>query len=448
MKQIIIPKEFANKIEEKIKEYSVIYIYAQIGWGKTSVTLEYLKQKKIPFLYAQAGKNNFQQAISEAKTKVVVVDDLQDILLENEEYLKENFYQLLREHKFIFLSRAYMPAWMKPYQIIGQMGIMDSETLRFSNKEVEKYLGMKGIQMDEPDLYKFCRATIGYPLALTFSAHWIAAGERRIPYIGEKARKDIFDYYDELLFQNWSRELYTFMLQMSGFDQFTLKLATMVTGDPFVGNLIEEAGKVGSFLFKTGDEYTIESFFREYLQYKQKQIFSETAIQNIYHNAGLYYELESDLKNALKYYSLCQDSNKIHELLARNSELHPGIGSYIEVEEYYHALSEEQILQSPVLMSGMCMLCSLKMQVEESEYWYEKLKEFGQQLRKTDLQYKYVIGKLCWLDIALPHRGSANVEKILLDMMWKKQNKEIAIHEFSITSNLPSVVNGGKDFSC
>ena len=295
-------------------------------------------------------------------------------------------------------------------------------------------------------MYQICNITKGYPLALSSMVYWLSSCDEPIMEMKNRVYKDVFDYYDEMLFRNWSRELYTFLLQMGGFDSFTLGLASMVTGHPSVRSLIDEADRVGSFLSQKDNEYRIEPFFRKYLRKKQERTFNESAVHNIYHNAGLYYELQSDYKNALKYYSLCQDNGKIHELLTRHSDMHPGIGSYVELEEYYRALPQEEILQSATLMCGMSMLCSMSMQAEESEYWYKELELYCQKLKKSDLQYKYVLGKLRWLDVSLPHRGSVGIEKMLVDIVTKKQNKEVVLREISVTSNLPSVLNGGKDF--
>lgn len=189
------------------------------------------------------------------------------------------------------------------------------------------------------------------------------------------------------------------------------------------------------------------TFVREYFLSKQERMLSESEIYNIYHNAGLYYELRMDLKNAMKYYSKCGDEDKVRDLLVRNSNLHPGNASYLEVEEYYRAFPKERVLENPDLMCGMCMLCSLSLQVEESEYWYKALSEYCKNLKKTDREYKYIKGRLYWLDISLPHRGSVNVESLLVSGMNKLKNKEFSVQEISVTSNLPSVLNGGKDFS-
>lgn len=53
---------------------------------------------------------------------------------------------------------------------------------------------------------------------------------------------------------------------------------------------------------------------------------------------------------------------------------------------------------------------------------------------------------MLYLDIGLPHRGSVDVLKLLKSAYTMVFNKEVRIQEWSVTSNLPSMMNGGKDF--
>ena len=92
--------------------------------------------------------------------------------------------------------------------------------------------------------------------------------------------------------------------------------------------------------------------------WKLEQEYDDERKKTLYSRGGLYYELNEDYKRALECYSKSGDSNKISELLARNAELHPGIGHYDEMEPYYRMLPEREILASPALIQAMSMLCA------------------------------------------------------------------------------------------
>ena len=56
-------------------------------------------------------------------------------------------------------------------------------------------------------------------------------------------------------------------------------------------------------------------------------------------------------------------------------------------------------------------------------------------------------GRLAWLDISLPQRGAEGLTTIIPAVFRLLTNKEVTLPAFSITSALPSLMNGGKDFS-
>ena len=134
------------------------------------------------------------------------------------------------------------------------------------------------------------------------------------------------------------------------------------------------------------------------------------------------------------------------ELLIKNSELHPGLAHYDEMEDYYRALPREQILSSPALMAGMSMLSSICMDYDVSEAWYLELERCAGRLKRSDDDGKSVRGWLAWLDIGLPQRDVNDILTKLPSVVNLLTSKEIVMPEFSVTSRLPSIMNGGKDF--
>lgn len=181
----------------------------------------------------------------------------------------------------------------------------------------------------------------------------------------------------------------------------------------------------------------------EALRRRAKSVYGVPQINQYAYNAGLYYETHDDIVSALAMYKKCDSSDRIKELLVRNARKNPGAGFYYEMKDYYFRLDEEDVIDNPVLMSGLSMLYGMLMQEEKSEYWYNKLKDFANCANGGEL--REAKSMLTYLDVSLAHRGS----KGILDILTKAYhllNKNISLPEFSTTSNLPSVINGGKDF--
>ena len=143
-------------------------------------------------------------------------------------------------------------------------------------------------------------------------------------------------------------------------------------------------------------------------------------------------------------YEACGNRNRISCLLIDNARKNPGSGYLYELRHYYLTLPEETIVESIELIAGMCMLQSILMNPEESERWYDILA--AQEKKKNGSERKTVKNWLAYLDIALPHRGSGGLIDILKNAFILLTNRQITLPEFSVTSNLPSQMNGGKDF--
>ncbi|MBR7083807.1 MAG: hypothetical protein IKI37_01290, partial [Oscillospiraceae bacterium] len=165
-----------------------------------------------------------------------------------------------------------------------------------------------------------------------------------------------------------------------------------------------------------------------------------------YYRAAYWYEQHDRISEALEYYCLAGAETQMTELLIRNAAQHPGAGHYYDTRKYYEALPEQTILKNPVLISGMSMLCSLMLNPKDSEKWYQKLQEFAENPENPKHKRKEARNKLVYLDIALPHRAGKGIIKIFKNAFKLLKSGEIKLQEFSVTSNLPSVMNGGLDF--
>lgn len=154
--------------------------------------------------------------------------------------------------------------------------------------------------------------------------------------------------------------------------------------------------------------------------------------------------MNGQISQALEIYERCGAYAQIRELLVRNARVNPGAGHYYELRRYYLNMDEAEAAKSPVLMAGLSMLHSMLMDPEKSEYWYRKLSEFAKTAQGG--AKREARSRLYYLDIGLPHRGSQDVLKIMLKAPAMLFDQGIHLPEFSVTSNVPSTMNGGKDF--
>ena len=95
----------------------------------------------------------------------------------------------------------------------------------------------------------------------------------------------------------------------------------------------------------------------------------------------------------------------------------------------------------------MSILCSLCNDYSGSEKWYAALRNFAVGKKRTDALAKETASRLAWLDISLPQRSVMDIKNNVVNIYKMVKNKEISLPPFSATSMLPSILNGGKDFS-
>ena len=95
-------------------------------------------------------------------------------------------------------------------------------------------------------------------------------------------------------------------------------------------------------------------------------------------------------------------------------------------------------------MAGISLLQSMLMNIEESNRWYHQLEKFAEE--HSDSMGKEARSRLLYLKISLPHTGTENMIDLLKNADLLIHNKKVVLPELSVTSNLPSMMNGGKDF--
>jgi LuxR family maltose regulon positive regulatory protein len=284
-------------------------------------------------------------------------------------------------------------------------------------------------------------------VALELLCRHMADGTRYDGEILAQCKRELFVYYDEAVFRRFECPMRNLLMCLSPFEKFRLELARMVSGDPGAGELLGRLQRDTTMMLFDGlDTYRFWPIFREFLSWERSQSMTEAEVRTVYGRAALYYELSGELSDALRCYSLAGESAKISALLVKNAEAHPGVGHYRELQDYYFALPREEILRSPALMCGMSMLTALCLDYETSERWYGELRDYASRLRRSDADYRQVQGKLAYLDIALPQRGSAGLIGVIGSVFRVMADRQLRVPAFSVTSNLPSIMNGGKDF--
>lgn len=444
MNEYIKPVEAFKKLDAANLLKQNVYIYAASGYGKTELVKQYFK--KGTYLYIPCSQNSCDLSVIPndcERTVTVVIDNVNAI---DSDELRGEIKELCRRKKLwvIILGRSMMPSWLYDTVITCHMVIIPEDDLALTEEGIDKYMRSEGIILSEEEL-RFQRETCeGNAFGIKYAAQQLLAGKRTGNELFEQNSIMYQRYLEQSIISELSTEIVDFLLKISIVDSFTEALASIITGNSAVYSLIERTMDSGNFIYKKNDVYTLRLQMRNALRRKAVKEISTNDLHNYAVLAGGYYESCGEDNKALELYAKYNDSDRIRELLIRNSRKNPETGYFIEMRKYYLMLSDEDIRSNAYLMSAMSMLYSMLLDFDKSEYWYNELKAYKN--RAIGSRQREAICLIAYLDVGLPGRGSVNILQLIKDCYTLLTEKSLSVPEFSVTSNLPSLMNGGKDF--
>lgn len=441
----IVPEIALKKLRVAKGFSQMVYIYGATGFGKTELVKQYLKNRK--YIYFSCDDGIWQEGYLEAEKgekDIVVIDDLQQ--LRSDEAKKKILELAMDENVWLILiGRSPSISWIMPIYAKKGIVIIGEEDLKLSEKAIKQYFNMFNLNCSDEYIKYIYETGEGNPYVLQYVVRKMIEGTQPYEVLSGNAEKFYIEFLENFVIVRWDTDLADFLIRISVVDKFTESLAETITGNNRIGLLLEKAKSAGNFIkVSENGVYSLRPVLLKALRNKAEKYYDYETIRQCAYNAGLYYEMHDKIVLALSMYEKSGNNARIRELLTRNARRNPGTGHYFELRKYYLSMNEEEIEKSAVLMSGMSMLYSLLMQEDKSEYWYEKLKDYSNTAKGGEK--REALSYLTYLDISLPHRGSINLIEILKKVPILLFDKGIELPEFSVTGNLPSTMNGGKDF--
>ena len=445
-KNIIIKTSVQKRFDSFMMHGRVLFFSAPCGFGKTVLADALLRGRNV--LRQSAADPDCAIPPSAQDWDILLIDDLQFM---QEEAGQQALCELIRsspERHFVLLSRGVPPGCLTAFQYTGLMTVLEAEDLLFDAGDVRRLFQLSGVNVTDSEIDGILKESVGYPLGVAITARCMSPDKPWTPELVARVFHEVFLYFETAIYRRFDLPVRRFLLELAPFESFDLEMARMVSGDPRAGERLDWLLRYTTMLlYDDCQRFHFWPGFRAFLLWEMEREYTEEKRKALISRGGLYYELKEDYAHALECYTSGGDHSKVSELLVRNAELHPGMGHYAEMEKYYRSLPEAEILASPSLMQGMSMLCALVMDYEGSERWYGEMQKFAEHCDRQDAAGKQARGRLAWLDISLPQRGVKGLTETIPAVFRLLTNKEVALPSFSVTSALPSIMNGGKDFS-
>ena len=443
---IIVKPSVEKQVDRFLRQGRALFFSAPCGFGKTAVAEALLSGREV--LRLSADSADFSLPSAEADWQILLLDDLQDMQEEQDWNALCELIRTCPDRRFVLLSRGAPPGCLMAFQYTGLMTVLEADDLLFDADDVRRLLRLYGVEAADSEIDGILKESVGYPLGVAITARCMSPGKPWTPELVARVFREVFLYFETAIYRRFDLPVRRFLLELAPFESFDLEMARMVSGDPRAGERLDWIFRYTTMLrYDDCQRFHFWSGFRAFLLWEMEREYTEEKRKALISRGGLYYELKEDYAHALECYTSGGDHSKVSELLVRNAELHPGMGHYAEMEKYYRSLPEAEILASPSLMQGMSMLCALAMDYEGSERWYGELQAFAERCGRQDAAGKQARSRLAWLDISLPQRGVNGLTETIPAVFRLLMNKEVTLPSFSVTSALPSIMNGGKDFS-
>lgn len=393
---IIVKPSVRQRFDSFMERGRVLFFSAPCGFGKSTLSDALLSGRDV--LRLNAGAADFALPALSDGWDILLIDDFQMIPAEDG---GQALCELIRSDpgkRFLLLSRGAPPGYLTAFQYSGLMTTLEADDLLFEREDICKYFSGCGVAVTDSEVGGILRESIGYPLGVAVTARCMSGGRSFGPEVVARAFREVFSYFEAAIYRRFDLPVRRFLLELAPFERFNLEMARMVSGDPHAGDRLDWLLSHTTMLrYDDVQHFRFWPQFRSFLLWEMEREYSEGKRRALFSRGALYYELK---------------------------------------EDYAHAL-----------MQGMSMLCALAMDYEGSERWYHELQEFGKRCGRDDAAGKQARSRLAWLDISLPQRGVEGLTETIPAVFRLMTNKEVSLPSFSVTSALPSVMNGGKDFS-
>lgn len=240
---------------------------------------------------------------------LVVIDDLHFI---ESAAVYEFIYQVgcsgIPWLRIVILSRTYPNFPTAEMELKGTLFVIGPQELAFTAEEADEYYAL--VQFDPP-------AEVRRHI-FRISQGWIASILLLVEGYQNTGRLDdnasINDMFVSSVFRYYSEYEKRLLTQVAVLDTFTQKMLNYVLDDPNASAAVESACKANAFIFRNQQgRYCFHQMFRDFLLSGQAAPLQDSSV--FLHRAAQWYSDNGNLKEAIRYWMIANDRDRIMETL-------------------------------------------------------------------------------------------------------------------------------------
>ncbi|MGN0076600.1 MAG: LuxR C-terminal-related transcriptional regulator [Parafannyhessea sp.] len=441
----MVPLELDDYLRPQWEQTRIAFVSGPLGFGKSAFARRMLRGLDV--LEVDAEREDAAKAVTEATAReheAVLLDNIHDAISAAQGSELAAVAERCPGTRFVFVSRAPMPGWLTPFFARGEVLIVTSEDLSFTNADIAHLLAANGVSPDPARVRHLAELTMRYPLAVALAVSHILQDH------GNDWESSIYDevmrYFEVEFDRRFDAGTQAMLLLATLFGRVDDDFVTSVLGEKDGRAFLETIHHNTCFITREGRGWTVRPDILTFFRWERERRHADGDAQAIVSRAIDYYVERGNYPSALEVCSRSGDRWRMLRILEEHARLHPGNGSYFELERYYHALPDAVVRSSPRLMRIMSLLDSMSMDTMGSERWYAELERYEADPANDADSRRRARAYLAYLDLALPHRRLDSLLDAVsaLARLGASRDPDLAL---SLTSGMPSIINGGRDLS-
>ena len=252
----IRPVRAFRRMKSADEDSQTVYIFGITGIGKTEFFTRYLNGMEYRLLNGRKIDPEALKPKKKETRQIIVIDDLHDLVFDpNQEEVKELITKLaVREDIWLILAgRSPVPPWLAPIRYREMFCIINEERLLFDERMAEQYVSRRNMILTEKQqtiMKAYCH---GVPVGwqVSYDVYYRFRQLKKDPsgpfddqefeILVENAKDQMWDYLEYHVYDQWEVQLQEFLMEVSIVDQFTIRLAEMITGRLDVEMLVEKS---------------------------------------------------------------------------------------------------------------------------------------------------------------------------------------------------------------
>lgn len=368
----------------------IIFLSAGPGWGKTAVVTTLLEKQNT--VYVSLGRRPLPGRFS--RGRLIILDDVQALPPQAEGQLQNILRRSPPEQRFFLLSRGPMPDCLAPYEAAGALLRLGEADMALDMDCLYELAQAHGLALPVHELRWLLDETGGCPPAVNLLLTALSAGQPLRRRTMDAMRAKMGAYMEESALRPLPPAAQKLLLELSLFDRFDQALADLLAEGADACAELEQIWRISGLIRPDGPLWVFHDrrFLLPYLRQKL-QMGPPGRLQALHLAGGRWCADRQDLSGALYHYQQAGSREEVLDLLIQTARQRPD--------------------------TRAC----------------------------RDKDYKRVWGLRLYLDLCLPHRGTAGLPEVIRSVDKLLRSKALVLPEIDVTGGLPSLIRGRRDFS-